>query len=122
MDEHCRAFLAGFTAAEGCFTQHRASSGKERFTFLISVGATDQGMCALAHELLGVGAVRHFSRRQAHYDDEVTFAVQALPELVDVIVPFMDAWLPPSHKRTQYLAWRAALLDYWEHRARRLGR
>jgi hypothetical protein len=31
----------------------------------------------------------------------------------------MDEHLPDSHKRTQYLVWRAQLLDYWEHRARR---
>jgi hypothetical protein len=38
---------------------------------------------------------------------------------VEVVVPFMDEHLPPSHKRGQYLAWRAELVDYWEHRARR---
>jgi hypothetical protein len=35
-------------------------------------------------------------------------------------VPFMDAHLPPSYKREQYLAWRGRLLDYWEHRAKRV--
>ena len=34
-------------------------------------------------------------------------------------MPFMDEHLPPSHKREQYLVWRAQLLDYWEHQARR---
>lgn len=32
----------------------------------------------------------------------------------------MDAHLPASYKRDQYLVWRAALLDYWERDARRV--
>ena len=47
------------------------------------------------------------------------FQVRKLKDLVDVVVPFMDEHLPASHKREQYLVWRAQLLDYWEHRARR---
>jgi hypothetical protein len=42
-----------------------------------------------------------------------------LTDHVEVIVPFMDQHLPPSHKREQYLAWRAQLLDYWDNHARR---
>jgi hypothetical protein len=47
------------------------------------------------------------------------FAVNALPDLVEVVVPFMDEHLPPSHKREQYQLWRADLLEYWEHEAKR---
>jgi hypothetical protein len=46
--------------------------------------------------------------------------VRALPDLVEVIVPFMDEHLAPSYKRIQYEAWRPALLGYWEHRAKRV--
>ena len=46
--------------------------------------------------------------------------MQALPDLVEVVVPFMDAHLPASYKRGQYLAWRADLVDYWEREARRV--
>jgi hypothetical protein len=42
-----------------------------------------------------------------------------MKDLGEVVVPFMDEHLPPSHKREQYLVWRAQSLDYWEHRARR---
>ena len=45
--------------------------------------------------------------------------MRRLRELVEVIVPFMDEHLPPSYKRDQYEVWRGALLDYWEHDARR---
>ena len=31
----------------------------------------------------------------------------------------MDEHLPPCHKRAQYDAWRAELIDYWDNRARR---
>jgi hypothetical protein len=114
-DTECIAeFVGGFVAAEGCFTQ----SG-DRFRFGIGLGATDEGMCELVRALLGVGHLARSPRRRAHFDDEVQFAVQATRELVEVVVPFMDAHLPPSYKREQYLDWRVRLLDYWEHRYRR---
>ena len=68
---------------------------------------------------LGVGRLVWSPRRQPHYDDEVTFVVRRLRDLVEVVVPFMDEHLPASYKREQYLSWRAALLDHWEHGARR---
>lgn len=59
-------------------------------------------------------------RRQPHYDDECTFAVQSLSDHVNVTIPFMDAHLPASHKRTQYLVWRGQLLHYWDNDAKRV--
>ncbi len=76
-------------------------------------------MCELARAAFGVGGIVRSPRRKAHYDDEVAFQVQSLWDLVEVVVPFMDEHLPPCHKRDQYLAWRAALLDYWEHPPRK---
>jgi hypothetical protein len=108
-------FIGGFVAAEGCFT----GDGNHRFRFNIGLGATDAGMCELVHTVLAIGRVTRWKRRKAHYDDEVQFTVQATRELVDVVVPFMDAHLPPSYKREQYLEWRARLLDFWEHGFRR---
>lgn len=98
--------LAGFIAAEGTFVR---SSG--RFRFSVAVGASDAGMCELLHEFLGVGHVRRYPRRKAHYDDEVVFSVGARDDLVEVVVPFLDAHLRPSYKREQYEAWRAELLS-----------
>ncbi len=111
-------FIGGFVAAEGCFTGH----GDRRFRFNVGLGASDGGVCELLHAVLGVGRVTRWARRKAHYDDEVQFTVQATRDLVEVVVPFMDAHLPPSYKREQYLEWRARLLDYWEHRFRRRKR
>jgi hypothetical protein len=108
-------FLGGFVAAEGCFVRE---PDRTRFRFSIGLGAVDAGMCAAFAALLGCGRVRHYHRRQPHYDDEVVFVVQSHRDLVDVVVPFMDAHLPSSYKRSQYVAWRAKLLDYWEHRSR----
>jgi hypothetical protein len=71
-------------------------------------------------EFFGCGGIYRYPRRQAHYDDECAFAIQSLKDHVEVTIPFMDAHLPASHKREQYLAWRAALLDYWEHDAKRV--
>ena len=107
-------FLGGFVAAEGCFTH----SGR-RFRFAVQLGAVDGGMCGVFADVLGCGTIHRYPRRRPHYDDEVVFAVQSLADLVEVVVPFMDVHLPASYKRVQYLAWRAELLDAWEHRSRR---
>jgi hypothetical protein len=107
------AFFGGFTAAEGCFTR----TGR-RFRFAIALAAADSGMCTAFARILDCGTVHRYPRRRPHYDDEVVFVVQSHRDLVDVVVPFMDAHLPPSYKRSQYVAWRAELLDYWEHRSR----
>ena len=111
------SFVGGFVAAEGSFT---ISGEPSSFTFAIGLGALDRGMCQLVQELLGVGHITEFARRKAHYDDEAAIVVRALPELIDVVVPFMDEHLPPSYKRLQYEAWRTALLEYWEHHAKRV--
>lgn len=108
------AVLAGFVAAEGSFIH----SPPRRFKFAVSLGATDTAMCTAIRGLLGVGRVTGSPRRQQHHDDEVTYQVQSLHDLVEVVVPFMDEHLPPCHKRDQYFAWRAELLAYWTGPAR----
>lgn len=109
-------FLGGFVAAEGTFV---VSGNPPSFTFAVALGATDRGSCALARWLFETGKIDAYERRRGHFDDEIRFQVRKLRDLVEVVVPFMDEHLPPSHKREQYLAWREQLLDYWENRARR---
>ena len=108
------SFLGGFVVAEGCFT----TNGPRRFRFCVGLGATDAPICDVFAATFSVGHITRSARRKAHYDDEVQFSVQSVRELVEVVVPFMDAHLPPSYKRTQYLEWRSRLFDHWEHRAR----
>jgi hypothetical protein len=115
--EALAGFLGGFVAGDGCFC---ITSNGRRFKFEVGLGAIDRGLCDLLQSFLGIGNVYESPRRTARNDDEVVFAVQSLAELVDVVVPFMDAHLPPSYKRTQYLAWKERLLEYWEHRAKRV--
>ncbi|MBN2623094.1 MAG: hypothetical protein JXA83_06995 [Acidimicrobiales bacterium] len=107
-------FLGGFVAAEGTLVH----TGR-RFAFRVSLAACDLASCELLRTWLGVGTITHAPRRAEHYDDEVTYAVQAIPDLVEVVVPFLDEHLPPSYKREQYVAWRADLMAYWDDRARR---
>lgn len=110
------AFASGFVAAEGCFT----STGAQRFRFAVHLGSTDAQICWTFLAWLGVGHVHSYPPRRSHYDGETVFVVSALPDLVEVVVPFMDEHLPPSHKREQFLAWRADLMKYWETKARRV--
>jgi len=77
-------------------------------------------MCEALIDFFAVGIVVESPRRQAHYDDEVTFTVQSTHDLIGVIIPFMDEHLPESYKREQYLAWRERLFAFWDHKARRV--
>jgi hypothetical protein len=108
------AFIAGFVVGEGSFIQ----SGR-RFRFAVQLGAIDSSSCEALRTFFNVGRVYWSPRRKPHHDDVSTYTVQALPELLNVIVPFMDEHLPASFKREQYSEWRGALVDYWENRAKR---
>lgn len=111
------SFVAGFVAGEGCFT---LSGRPSSFRFAVGLGPVDSQICDELQAFFGVAHVTRSPRRRPHYDDEVCFAVRALPDLVNVIVPFMDEHLLPSYKRNQYQAWRTTLLSYWEHQAKRV--
>ena len=113
-EESVAAFLGGFVAAEGSFTR----TGR-KFRFAVCVAEPDAPLCEAARDALGVGQVFHYGRRRPHYHDEVVFAVQSIRELVHHLVPFMDAYLPASKKRAQYLEWREELLRYWDEEAKR---
>ena len=115
--ESLAAFLAGFAAAEGCFS---GTAHGNRFIFEVGLGASDREMCEGLRSFLDIGHVYDSQRRKPHHDDESVFNATALRELLNVVVPFMDAHLPASYKREQYLAWRERLFDYWEHRAKRV--
>jgi hypothetical protein len=108
-------FLGGFVAAEGCFSRTRNTT---RFRFAVALAAADAAMCGCLRLFLGCGSVHQYRRRREHYDDEVVFAVQGLRDLIEIVVPFMDAHLPPSFKREQYLTWRGELLEAWGRRRR----
>lgn len=115
-------FLGGFTAAEGTFVRSEvprpSGPGRPTFTFAVSLGSVDISSCELFRTFLGVGQVRRYPRRKPGNDDEVVFSIRSIPKLLEVVVPFMDEHLPPSHKRQQYLAWREELVSYDEVRRR----
>ena len=91
------AYLGGFVAAEGCF-HARPETGGSRSPSR-SVPATGRwSSCSTSSS--GAAASRRYGRRQPHYDDEVTFVVRRLRDLVEVVVPFMDEHLPPRTSAT----------------------
>lgn len=115
--EGLAAFFGGFIAAEGTFV---ITGSRPTFRFAVALGATDGAMCELMQRFFGCGRLQPFPRRKPHYDDEIAFTVAAFKDHVEVTVPFMDAHLPVSYKREQYLRWRAQLMEYWEHDAKRV--
>jgi hypothetical protein len=66
---------------------------------VVGLGATDSSTCEALRTFFGVGTLHWSPRRRDHYDDEAAFHVRALRDLVEVVVPFMDEHLPPSHQR-----------------------
>ncbi len=114
--EELAPFVGGFVAAEAHFS---VAGSPPKFSFAVGLGSADARTCEVLHAFFGVGSVHRRVRRRPHYDDEVAFQVRALPDPVGVVVPFMDEHLPPSHKRSQYLRWREALMPYWDVAARR---
>ncbi len=115
--EHIASFIGGFVAAEGTFS---TTDGGRRYRFAVGLGASDAATCFGLQEYFRCGGIFRYARRKPHYDDECAFAIQSLLDHVEVTIPFMDVHLPISHKREQYLEWRAQLLSYWEHGARRV--
>lgn len=114
--EDIAQFVGGFVAAEGCFS---GDANGRRFSFQVGLGASDRSTCEELLTFFGVGRVVTSPRRKDHYDDEVTYAVRSIHDLIGVIIPFMDEHLPESYKREQYLAWRERLFEFWDQRARR---
>jgi hypothetical protein len=108
--------IGGFVTGEGCFL---ASGSPRSFTFSVKLGARDAELIDALREYFGVGTMHAYARRKEHYDDEVVFQVRKTRDLVEVIVPFMDEHLPPSHKREQYFVWRGQLVEHWTDHARR---
>jgi hypothetical protein len=74
----------------------------------------------MLREFFGCGSIVESDRRERHFDDEVSFRVRRLSDHLRVTIPFMDEHLPTSYKRDPYLRWRDELLEYWEHRAKRV--
>lgn len=100
-------FVAGFAVAEGCFT---TTGEPARWAFTVALGARDGETCDAMAAFFGVGHVYRYPRRADHHDDVAIFTVQDRRSLVEVIVPFMDEYLPASRRRVQYERWRQELL------------
>jgi hypothetical protein len=117
--EHLASHIGGFVAAEGTFLV-ADRGGRVQARFAVALAAVDTNQVERLREFFGCGHIVRSPRRRPHYDDEVRYEVCRLRDLVEVVVPFMDSHLPCSYKRAQYLRWRAALIEYWEQRAKRV--
>ena len=102
-------FVAGFVVAEGCFVR---TGSPPRHAFTIGLGAADADLCEALWRFFGVGNVYRYPPRRAGHDGTAIFTVQRRRDLLDVIVPFFDASLPPSRKLDQFTHWRASLWGY----------
>ena len=83
-------------------------------------GAKDEETIDLFEAFFGCGRTTWRRRRRSHYDDEVTFVRAAAPRPRGGDRP-VHGRAPSAflQARASTKVWRAALLDYWEHSARR---
>src|SRR3954466_10985679 len=100
-------FVAGFVVAEGCFVR---TGTPPRHAFTVGLGDSDSALCFELQRFFGAGNVYRYPPRRAGHEGTATFTVQRRADLVDVIVPFFDHFLPPTRKLDQFLAWRESLL------------
>jgi hypothetical protein len=105
------SFICGFTAGEGSFIQARDK--RHRFKFKIELADDDEEILKDIHNFFGIGILYKRGPRKIKWKGSVTYCVQDIPSLINVIVPFFDKYgLFSSRKQQQYLVWRKDLFQY----------
>lgn len=109
------AAAAGVVAGDGYLWD-----GGSRFALVVQLAADDRETCEGLQRAFGSsGRIRVLPARRGGGSPVVVYRVDRLVELLDEVIPLLDAWLPPCHRRTQFDAWSRSVL---EHSARRSAR
>jgi hypothetical protein len=121
--------FGGLVAAEGCFSVGqrgqaftRTGTPRLRFKFHVTMAAWDRALLIRFRAFLGCGALSDRPPAKPGWQPTVTLAVASEQEHLLVTIPFAERFLPPSHKRDQFEAWRDQLLAYRQHRPSQYGR
>ena len=103
------AFLGGFVAGEGWFSERIPG---RRLVFGISVADRDLAILDALRAALGAGSLtRERKPRDPKWQPQATVRVSGRRQNVERVVPFMECWLPRhSRKYQQFAVWRDALL------------
>src|SRR4051812_32504408 len=110
--------LAGFVAGEGCFVNsplrqtYQDGTARRRFLFQVAVASRDRPMLEALREHLGFGSIRTAPPEREHWLPRSVYTVNSRRAHFDATIPFMERYLLPSAKRTQYERWRDALIEH----------
>src|SRR4051812_17361092 len=108
-------FFGGLIAGEGSYLEttngDRFVSGevRKRFIFSLTLASWDQELVEALRAFLGVGGVYARAAVKAHWQPTTTIRVQSHTAHRKIVIPFSEAFLPPSAKRGQFERWRNAL-------------
>lgn len=108
------AAAAGFIAGDGYLW-----AGTRRFALVVHLAIDDRASCeSLQRAFGGAGTIRELPSRGPGQRPTVVFRINRLDDLATRVVPLLDAWLPPCHRRSQFEPWRDAILRQVEVRRR----
>jgi hypothetical protein len=107
--------LAGVAAGEGSFSRARQApyadgSERTRFVFAVGMATHDRSVLEALRTFLDHGSIQDQPARRAHWAPLSTFQINSRLGHHRATIPFADTFLLASHKRDQYLEWRAAFL------------
>lgn len=119
--------LGGLVAGEGCFcvarTKHAFVDGRQkcRFVFQIHMASRDRALLTTLRAALGFGSVNDRAPRSNELPSS-TLTVGSRKAHMAATIPFMERFLLPCAKRSQFELWRDEMLAYDAAHPRRVGR
>jgi hypothetical protein len=107
--------LGGLVAGEGSFTTGRQGvyedgSERIRFVFDMKMATVDRPVLEALREFIGFGSIGDAPARHANWAPISCLRINSRRAHHLGTIPFAEAFLLPSHKRTQFEAWREAFL------------
>jgi hypothetical protein len=110
--------LGGFVAGEGTFVKstvratYRDGTPRRRFVFQVTVASRDRPMLEALRDALGFGSISDKPPQRAHWQPTSVYTVNSRRAHFLATIPFMERYLLPSAKRSQYERWRDALIEH----------
>lgn len=108
MDENINYWIGGFIAGEAHFSFYRPKRGGIVVQLSIGLHENDTAVLEMIQQVLGGIIYKQPSKKAVHYRVSSKKEVAAL-------ITFCDKYLLPSHKREQYMVWKAQVMEHKSH-------